>query len=217
MEKTITVKGTGRISVAPDRATVSFTIRHMKIEYEKAMEGTAEKLSALQDAMEAVGFDRKDLKTSSFRVRTEYESVCDKNGNYKTVFAGYACEQDLKAEFDFEQKRLSAVLAAAAKCISEPSIHIGFSVKDTESVKEALLEKIAADAKKKAEILARASGTEIGELVSIQYQWAEMNIVSPASCQLEGKCMRTADAMTMDITPENIDLEDSAAFVWKIG
>lgn len=121
MEKTITVKGTGSVSVQPDLTIVSLTLKSLDKDYEKAMQYASEKLSALQSALENIGFAKDDLKTTSFNVNTEYESVRDKNGNYKSVFEGYACVQGLKLEFDFDTKVLSKVLSAIAACISEPN------------------------------------------------------------------------------------------------
>ena len=112
MEKTITVKGTGNISVQPDLTIVCITLKSFDKDYEKAMQYASEKLSALQNALSSIGFDKDDLKTTNFNVNTEYESIRDKSGNYKSVFEGYSCVQGLKLEFDFDTKVLSKVLSA---------------------------------------------------------------------------------------------------------
>ena len=61
MEKTITVKGTGRISVQPDLTIVSLTLKSFNKDYEKAMQNASEKLSALQNALNDIGFAKEDL------------------------------------------------------------------------------------------------------------------------------------------------------------
>lgn len=216
MEKTITVKGTGSVSVQPDLTIVSLTLKSLDKDYEKAMQYASEKLSALQSALENIGFAKDDLKTTSFNVNTEYESVRDKNGNYKSVFEGYACVQGLKLEFDFDTKVLSKVLSAIAACISEPQLNIRFSVKDKAAVNDALLESAAANAKKKAEVLTKASGVTLGELISINYNWAELDIYSDTRYEMEEKCMCAPSSINMDIPPDDIEVGDSATFVWSI-
>ena len=95
MDRTITVKGTGNVSIKPDLTIISITLKSIDKNYDKAMEDASKKLSSLQGAISDIGFEKTNLKTIYFNVNTEYESIRDKNGNYKSVFAGYACMQGL--------------------------------------------------------------------------------------------------------------------------
>lgn len=217
MEKTITVKGTGRISVQPDLTIVSLTLKSIDTDYEKAMQNAAEKLSALQSALNDIGFAKEDLKTANFSVKTEHKSVRNRFGDYESVFNGYSCVQRLKLEFDFDTKMLSKVLSAIATCISEPQLNVEFSVKDKTAVNDALLESAAINAKKKAEILAKASGVVLGELIRIDYNWSEIDIYSGTGCEMEDDLVRCfSKPMEVDITPEDLEVSDSATFVWAI-
>lgn len=217
MEKTITVKGTGNISVTPDLTIVSLTLKSVDKNYDKAMETASKKLTDLQKAITAIGFEKTAIKTTRYNVTTEYDSIRDKSGNYQTIFVGYACVQGLKIEFDFDTKVLSKVLSAIAGCISEPELNIRFSVKDKAAVNDALLESAVANAKKKAEILTKASGVKLGELLAINYSWAELDIYSDTCYEMEEKCMCAPNAIDMDITPDDIEVGDSATFIWAIG
>ena len=214
MEKTITVKGTGRISVQPDLTIVSLTLKSLNKDYEKAMQNASEKLSALQNALNDIGFAKEDLKTANFSVDTERKSIRNKFGDYEYVFNGYSCVQVLKLEFDFDTKMLSKVLSAIATCISEPQLNVKFSVKDKTAVNDALLESAAMNAKKKAEILTKASGVTLGELIRIDYNWSEIDIYSGTGYEMESDFL--GKPMEVDITPENIEVGDSATFVWAI-
>ena len=99
------------------------------------------------------------------------ENERDKNGNYKQIFVGYRVTHGLKLELDFDSQRLSKVLGAIAVCIAEPELNVQFTVKNKEAVDAALLQSACANAKAKAEILTKASGVTLGELVSIDYNW----------------------------------------------
>ena len=217
MERTITVKGTGSVSVKPDLTVITLSLESVRKDYDTAMEQAAQKLEALQEALAAVGFAGTDIKTTGFNVRTEYESERDMNGNYRSVFKGYCCRHDLSLSFDFDTALLSKVLSAVASCLSEPELNIRFSVKDPAAVNEALLEDAARNARQKAGILAAASGVELGELLSIDYSWGELNLYSDTDCNIPLLPMMAKEySVDMDVEPDDIRLRDTATFVWRI-
>lgn len=146
------------------------------------------------------------------------ENERDKNGNYKQIFVGYRVTHGLKLEFDFDSQRLSKVLGAMAVCIAEPELNVQFTVKDKEVVDAALLQSACVNAKAKAEILTKASGVTLGELVSIDYNWGELHLFSQTQYDMEDACMRMASAAptSIEIEPDDIDVSDSVTFVWEI-
>ena len=75
------------------------------------------------------------------------------------------------------------------------------------------------NAREKAEILCRASGVELGKLQSIDYNWGELNIVSRTSYEMEDcimPMMALRECGVPDVEPDDIDLHDTATFVWEI-
>lgn len=216
MKRTITVKGTGNTSVKPDQIEVSLTLKALNPDYDAAMQQASGLLAALRTALQEVGFAEDDLKTSSFDVRTEYEGFHDKDGNYQRKFTGYSCVQSMALRFDFDTRLLSETLTAISDCVANPELNVSFTVKDPECVREELLRKAAENARSKAEILADASGVKLGELVTINYSWGEINICSPMSFGVESNCMAKASRVSMDFAPQDIEVSDSATFVWKI-
>lgn len=94
------------------------------------------------------------------------------------------------------------------------------TVKEPGKVSEALLASAAANAREKAQALCRASGGELGRLPRIDYNWDELNIVSPTRYELADCAMPLMAAgkrCAPEIEPDDIDLHDTAAFVWEIG
>ena len=218
MNKTITIKGIGKLSLKPDQVVVSLTLKATDKNYDKAMNTAAKHLEQLRGALVGIGFTKDDLKTTNFNVGTEYESERDKNGNYKRIFIGYSVTHQLKLEFDFDSQRLSQTLGAIAACIAEPELNVQFTVKDKESVNAALLESACVNAKAKAGILAKASGVRLGDLISIDYNWGELHLFSPTQYDMEDACMRLSSAAptSIEIEPDDIDISDSVTFVWEI-
>ena len=218
MNRSITIKGIGKLSLKPDQTVVSLMLKTVRVDYDKAMDEAAKHLEQLRSAIAEIGFTKDDLKTTSFDVGTEYENERDKNGNYKQIFVGYRVTHGLKLEFDFDSQRLSKVLGAIAVCIAEPELNVQFTVKDKEAVDAALLQSACANAKAKAEILTKASGVTLGELVSIDYNWSELHLYSLTHYEMDPPCMARASAAptAMDIEPDDIDVSDSVTFVWEI-
>ena len=218
MNRTITIKGIGKLSLKPDQVVVSLTLKTVRADYDKAMDEAAKHLEQLRSAITEIGFTKDELKTTRFDVGTEYENERDKNGNYKLRFVGYRVTHGLKLEFDFDSQRLSKVLGAIAVCIAEPELNVQFTVKDREAVNAALLESACVNAKVKAEILTKASGVTLGELISIDYHWGELHLYSPTRYEMDAACMMRASAAptAMDIEPDDIDVSGSVTFVWEI-
>ena len=215
MNRTITVKGTGTVRLTPDLTIISLTLKSTDRDYGRAAELAEERLGALRTALEELGFERKALKTQQFRVCTEYESRRDEYGNYRNVFTGYACVHGLTLEFDFDTKRLSETLGAIARCVAEPELNIRFSVKDRDGAADALLKSAVENARHRAEILASASGVSLGRLMTVDYNWGELNVYSGTNFEMDCKCLPPMPCGA-ELEPEDIELSDSAAFVWEL-
>lgn len=216
MNRTITVTGTGRVSLKADTTVVSMTLKTADPDYDISMTQSTELLSQLRKAISGIGFKEEELKTISFNVCAEYESVCDQNGNYRSVFVGYACIHGLQLEFDFDTERLSKVLHAISLCVADPELNIRFTVKDKDQANDKLLQSAAASAKHKAEILAAASGVSLGQLISVDYSWGEHPVYSHTEYVMEAKHVAPPCGASIDFCPEDIDLQDSATFIWEI-
>lgn len=219
MMRTITVKGVGNVSAKPDYISISMTVESAENDYDKAMDGAARRIENLKAAAVSVGYEKEALKTISFNVETRYENVKDRQGNYKREFAGYACVYRLKLSFNFDSKQLAEVISCISNCGANPELSIAFTVRNPAKVSEELLENAALNARAKAEILCRASGCEMGQLISIDYNWGELNIVSRTSYEMEDSLMPLAamkKCCSPEIEPDDIDVSDTVAFTWEI-
>jgi uncharacterized protein YggE len=218
MPRTITVKGTGRLSVKPDYIVITMDMESLDMDYLTSVENGAVQLQQIRDSLARVGFEKDALKTTNFNVQTEYRSERDSNGNYKRIFEGFKCCHNLKLEFDFDSNRLSETLTALAGCPSHPEFEIAFTVKDPTAVSEELLREATVNAKKKAEILCDASSAKLGQLLTIDYNWGELNIYSKTKYSMEEECLMEAKSSmpAMDFEPDDIDVRDTVTFVWEI-
>lgn len=188
-------------------------------EYNKAMEMAAKQLEQLNTSLTAIGFEEESVKTTKLNVDTDYDSYKDKLGNYQRIFSGFVCRHNLKLAFDFDMKRLPQALAAIASCLAHPELSIALTVKDPTAVNDELLWEATINAKKKAKLLCEASGVTQGQLLTIDYNWDERNIYSDTKYDLAEDCIREAVmpyGASIDIEPDDINVRDTATFVWEI-
>lgn len=214
MNKTITVRGVGTVSVKPDNIVISFNISEKSGEYSDAVEGANKRIALLQGALISAGFVKEDLKTLSFNVRTDYENYRDENGEYRTRFAGYICDYQLKLSFDMDSKRLAQTLDSISSSKADTNLSVSFTVKDPERISSELLKSAAENARQKAEILCAASGVKLGGLVNIDYDWNEVRFVSESDYAVAA--LAAPRAAVPEFEPEDIKSKDSATFVWEI-
>ena len=217
MTRTITVKGIGKVSAKSDYVVLSMSLQAHHMNYEKTMDEATEQFEQLKKSLVSVGFDEESIKTKSFDVRIDQKRVEDKNGNYKYVFNGYIVSHTLKVEFDFDSKMLSYALNAVATCLANPQLTIAFTVKNATAINEMMLRSATVNAKRKAEILCEASNVKMGQLLSIDYNWGELNIYSKTRYDMDEDCMPMVSmSKLIDIEPDDIDVSDTATFVWEI-
>ena len=215
MTKTITVKGVGKASASPDLVVLTMALQSKNKDYEKAMRLASESIAQLNESLEAVGFERKSLKTTAFNVYSDYRRK--KDGSGESVFAGYIISHDLKLEFALDPERLAKALSVVGNCASRPRISVAFTVKDTSAINDEMLRSAAENAKRKAEILCSASGKELGELLSIDYNWGEFNFYSDTRYALAEDCMVAASPKSsIDFEPDDIEVSDTVTFIWEI-
>jgi len=213
MDRTITVKGSAKLSLRPDYVVVTLSLTAEDPSYDAAMSQANARLEALRNAIAAIGFDPKDLKTTNFRVSTEYDFQNDQYGNGRRVFRGYACTHGLKLSLDFDPARLGETLSAITGCEATPELNVCFTVKDSDAVSDELLRQASDNALRRARVLADASGVTLGRLVRVWYSWGDRDFVSPTAFAAGGMLRAKA---SMDFTPEDIDINDQATFVWEI-
>ena len=214
MERTIRVKGKGKISVKPDTIKITIKAEGLRWNYDETVEQSTKDTRALRDALEKAGLDPKNLKTTHFSIDSKYKSYHDKNNDYKEKFVGYEYNHRAYIEFDNDNKILGRVLYKLAHCDVKVKFEINHTVKDKEKIKNDLLEKAVEDSTTKAKVLAKASGVKLKEILSIDYSWGEIEIYSETMNDL--MLCEAASTYDIDIEADDIDVQDTVTITWII-
>ncbi|MBO6052140.1 MAG: SIMPL domain-containing protein [Clostridia bacterium] len=219
MPRTITVRGTGKISAKPDRISVSLTVEAKDPDYAAAMTKADLDADAISEAVREAGIEEDALRMANFNVRADYESVHDEHGNWKNVFAGYAVTRTYTLLFPLDTDVLSAFLGNVGASEASPQLSVSFVLSDPDKAKRDALEDAVRDAREKAELLAQASGCELGTLLSVEYSVAHREAVSGTAfeCDNGAMPMMAKAAFRMNAAPQDIEIADNAVFTWEIG
>ncbi len=218
MDRLITVKGKGTASVPPDLIVLSFTLTALKYKYSQTMDEASKMSNLLLEMVAAVGFEKEDLKTSSFEIDAKYESYQDKNKDYKSRFVGYQYEQRMRLEFEMDFEKLAKVMNAVSESLIEPKISIYFTIKDHSAVTDMVLRNATEDALRKAKIMSEAAGAKLGNLVSINYNWSEVEFRSYTDLRMAEaeQSVAYSSIESPHILPEDIEVDDTVTFVWEL-
>ena len=221
MERTVKVTGKGKLLLKPDTIRLLIDLVDQDKEYDETIRKSMEHAQEVHEEFTKFGFDRSDLKTLSFRVDTEYEGYQDKKDNsWKQRFVGYKAVHTLKTEFPTEKEILGKVLYMVARLSGRPEFHVEYTVKDTAKAKNDLLREAVHDSRNKAEILTEAANVQLGQIISIDYSWGQVEFVTRPMSRLAVPEMAYNSAMEesydMDIEPDDISVEDTVTVIWEI-
>jgi len=214
MARIIRVTGKGKVSVAPDTVRLNLSADGCEWEYDESVKAAAVALSELQECLEKIGLDRKELKTLSFGVNANYEYRRKANGEGESCFTGYKFSYRFKLELPIDNKLLSKVLRGLAKTNVAPKGDINYILKNDEPAKNEMLAKAVADSRKKAEVLCMAAGVKLGEVNTINYSWGEIEFVSRSEC-CDMELAEAGCACDMEMTPDDIDVTDTVTVEWS--
>lgn len=216
MQRTIGVKGKGKISVKPDMIRLDITANEVCKEYDEVIEKSTLCIKKIKETVERAGLNGKELKTVKFDVDSKYESYRDKNGNYKSRLVGFQYTQKFYIQFSNDNLQLGKILYELSHCDVNVEFGIKHTVKDITAVKNELLSKAVQDSKTKAEILAKSLGVTLGDIINIDYSWGEIEIYSEP---IQNYCLAEStisEPYNIDIEADDMDVQDTVTIVWEI-
>jgi hypothetical protein len=127
----------------------------------------------------------------------------------------------MKIEFPSDNLLLGKVLYELARCSVKPEFSIEYTVSNPEKCKNELLEKAIGDSKVKAEVLTNAAGVDLGDIISIDYSWGEIDFVTKPVNEMMLKCYEAGEnnepsGYDIDIEADDIDVTDTVTVVWGL-
>lgn len=163
---TISVSGTGEVSVAPDMATLRIAVTTQATSAEKAVAANSKAAQKVIEEIKARKIGAKDIQTSSFSVSPVYADTNEDQRNDPPQVVAYRASNQVIVEvheLDALGSLLDAVVTSGANRISG----LSFGIEDDSAITDKARTQAVEDARHKAELLAEAAGVSLGRVLSI--------------------------------------------------
>jgi uncharacterized protein len=160
----VVVVGEGSVSVAADVARIRSGVSTRGKTVREATETNSKTMAAILTALADSGIPQKDIHTAQLSIQPVYASQ-DPHGEQKLV--GYSVSNHVNAKIRHVEKLgeiLDRLIAAGATDVW----NVEFQVADPSKALDQAREAAIADARRKAELYARAAGVTLGRVVSIE-------------------------------------------------
>lgn len=162
--RSVTMQGEGEASAPPDHALVAGGTQAQARTAREAMDANSRAMRQVQEALKDAGIGERDIVTSGLSLRPQLD-YGPAGGRPRVT--GYAAGHRLQVRVR-DLARLGDVLDRMVQSGANQIDGVGLAVTDwSKKVDEARIAAVA-DARRKAELLARAAGARLGKVLTIE-------------------------------------------------
>jgi uncharacterized protein YggE len=160
----ISVTGEATLSVTPDQAEIGGGVTSDAKTAREASEANNAAMGKVLQALKAAGIDEKDIQTS--RLSLQPQSAPNRVPGGPMQIVGYRASNHVTVRLR-DATRIAGTIDTLVGAGANDIGGIGFSVSNASKLLDAAREQAVADARRKAEIYAKAAGVTLGEPLSI--------------------------------------------------
>jgi uncharacterized protein YggE len=161
-EKIVTVTGEATVGVAPDTAIIRIGVTSQEKTAREAGEANAKQMTSVLAAIKASGIAERDIQTSRLSLQPQY----DPNKGGTARLTGFQATNQVTVRIR-DIDNLPAVLDRAIAAGANEMSGIEFVVSEQSKLLDQARADAIADARRKAELYAKAAGAKLGQVVSI--------------------------------------------------
>ena len=206
MEQGVIVSGEGRVSVAPDMATITLGVRETADTAKEAMSKVTESVAQILPRLNELGVAASDQQTSNFFLRPVYDNRLKDTGTPPSVVAYEAGNSVTVTVRDLTQ--LGVMLDAVIDVGANDFNGLEFGVQDDSDALAAARALAVADARSRATQIADAAEISLGSVLRITE-----NSFGP---QPLGKQMSSMRAMEDAIATGEVDVQAQVTITYAI-
>src|SRR5579885_2474362 len=166
-ERLITVIGQATVSVAPDTAIMRIGVTSHGASAREASDANAKQMTGVMNAIKNSGVNARDLQTSQLSIQPQYDA--GKPGPARLL--GFQVTNQLTVKIH-DIEKVPAVLDRAIAAGANEMSGIEFVVSEQSKLLDQARDEAIADARRKAELYAKAAGAKLGRVVSISEEGA---------------------------------------------
>lgn len=215
MDKILKVEASGIGKIKPDQIEISVVISRKSDVYEDVINSINQDLESMLQALNEIGIDREQTKTTSLNISNDYENY-EENGVWKNRHIGYVATHQLKVKIDNDLDLLGDFMYKFSGLDLNPEIDFDFIVKDKSEAIDTAIDNAITTAKVKAEKIAKSTGVELGDIVAIDY--VGKNLAETSGIFFSADLMRsTVNAKASpDILVDEIVVTETVEISWSI-
>jgi uncharacterized protein YggE len=161
-EKLVTVTGEATIAVAPDTAMMRIGVSSQDKTAREASETNAKQMTAVLNAIKGAGVGDRDIQTSRLSLQPQY----DPNKGGTARLTGFQASNQVTVRIR-DIDKLPSILDRAISAGANEMSGIEFVVSEQSKLLDQARDDAIADARRKAELYAKAAGAKLGHVVSI--------------------------------------------------
>lgn len=214
--RTIRVTGKAILEVKPNQTQIILQMKGIEKEYIDVIKHTANDLDLVKKSLKKCGIDSDKISTKYLDIYEKTEYRKDDNGYAREYHIGFSYSHALSVIIGIDNKLLGKILYEASKLENTPSISIEYKVENPEKYKSELIDLAVKDAKRKAEVMAKASEVNLGKIMNISYSYSKIILHSNNYDLSVPKLLNCENSIDIDINPEKINVTDSISVVWEI-
>jgi uncharacterized protein YggE len=185
----ITVVGHAEIQGRPDTAIIQIGVDTEAKTAKEALDLNSKQSAAVQKKLTDLGIDVKDIQTSGFSIYPTYATDGRQLTGYRV---GNAVTVKIRS-LDKAGALLDQVVQAGANSISG----INFTIDNPRTLQDQAREQAMSDAKTRADLLAKAGGASVGDVLIITENVGSMVVPMPMAARVAG----AQDSMAVPIQP----------------
>ncbi len=159
-KNTISISGEGKVLAKPDIGQVDLSVVSDAVTVAAAQKDNTDKMNKITKAMKDLGVAEEDLKTVNYSIYPRYQYI-----KGKSEIIGYEVSQTLGVKIRNLDKA-GDILGKAASSGANQVGSLTFTFDDPEALKSEARQKAVANAKQKAEDLAKGLGVTLGKITS---------------------------------------------------
>lgn len=161
----VTVSGKGELRAAPNEAEITVGVVTQDTSAAQAMEKNNNAVQQLLVALEEMGIARRDIRTTSFNVSPQYNY--DREGRLPPEIIGYQASNQVQVKVR-ELEQLGTLLDQLIQQGANQVHGVQLSVRDEQQRLDEVRQQALNDARRKAELYARAAGARLGRVLLVE-------------------------------------------------
>ena len=172
----ILVQGYGEKSFKPDEIEIRFEFSTKSKDYNSTLMSGTKNVEDYFKLLRSLGFSKESIKTNNLRV-SEDRVYNEKSRKYEKV--GFVYRQNVKLKFDFDIKKMSAIMDKTSKLTNPPTYNFSFNVKENKKAEAEILDLAFKDAKSQAEAIAKSAKLKLTKCAKVSFKPFEEFLSSP--------------------------------------